>query len=548
MNISLNDVRLADVLDAITKTSDRPVKYSVLDYAIVFALRGDGGPLEIRTFLVDPNTFIQGLESVTGKALGGGTGAGVNVVPGGGGGTGGSAGGVGGLGGGGAIGGSGGGQAFVTPVTTSTVTSNIQSAVRQYFTAAGVDLNTNLGKVVIYNERRGTLTIRATSLDLDVIEAAIQTLNTPTTPTTRTNQSAALQTRTFRVDPRIFLTGLPGDSGKPLAGGDAGSNTNSAEIQRAIRRYFGNAGVDLSTNAGKVVIFNDRKSTLTVRATPQDLDLIEAAVAQLNQPVPQVNIKAKFVEITQDDRGALGFEWNIGGFRYDAPTNNGSSNMSDSNGQPQGAVYFPTGPLKIDSKTNVATTNSVPIVGPQKSTEVASITGILTDPQYRAVLQAFDQRTSVNTLSMNITTESGRQAQMQSGDVENITVFDGTNNKVKEFHLGPALDVLAEVSADEFTVHVDLTPSVTEFLGYDKAGSLVPPGGSNAINAAPGAPFPGPAGPHHRQCLGRPDGGDWGHRPVDDTRQVKDKVPLLGDIPLLGRLFQSEHSQKVKKT
>ena len=35
----LDDVRLADVLDAITKTSDRPIKYSILDYAVVFSLR-----------------------------------------------------------------------------------------------------------------------------------------------------------------------------------------------------------------------------------------------------------------------------------------------------------------------------------------------------------------------------------------------------------------------------------------------------------------------------------------------------------------------------
>ena len=36
---ALNNVRLADVLDAISRTSDKPIKYSILDYAVVFSLR-----------------------------------------------------------------------------------------------------------------------------------------------------------------------------------------------------------------------------------------------------------------------------------------------------------------------------------------------------------------------------------------------------------------------------------------------------------------------------------------------------------------------------
>ena len=34
---------------------------------------------------------------------------------------------------------------------------------------------------------------------------------------------------------------------------------------------------------------------------------------------------------------------------------------------------------------------------------------------------------------------------------------------------------------------------------------------------------------------------------TDSVTRVKDKVPFLGDIPLLGRLFQDEASSKTKK-
>ena len=33
----------------------------------------------------------------------------------------------------------------------------------------------------------------------------------------------------------------------------------------------------------------------------------------------------------------------------------------------------------------------------------------------------------------------------------------------------------------------------------------------------------------------------------EDTQEINDKVPVLGDIPLLGRLFQSKVSERTKK-
>ena len=51
---------------------------------------------------------------------------------------------------------------------------------------------------------------------------------------------------------------------------------------------------------------------LLVRATMQDLDIIEVAIQVLNIVPPQVNIKAKFVEISQNDNKALGFDWYLG--------------------------------------------------------------------------------------------------------------------------------------------------------------------------------------------------------------------------------------------
>ena len=71
VKLTLNDVRLADVLDAIVLVADHPIKYSIEDYAIVFSGRGpEPMQLETRTFKIDPNTFYQGLESVGAASFG----------------------------------------------------------------------------------------------------------------------------------------------------------------------------------------------------------------------------------------------------------------------------------------------------------------------------------------------------------------------------------------------------------------------------------------------------------------------------------------------
>ena len=71
INPALTDVRLADVLDAVCEVADHPIKYSIEDYAVVFSARGAETPmLYSRHFRVDPNTFYQGLQSVSALTFG----------------------------------------------------------------------------------------------------------------------------------------------------------------------------------------------------------------------------------------------------------------------------------------------------------------------------------------------------------------------------------------------------------------------------------------------------------------------------------------------
>ena len=118
----------------------------------------------------------------------------------------------------------------------------------------------------------------------------------------------------------------------------------------------------------------------------------------LNLAPPQVNIKSKFVEVTQNDTRGLGFEWFLGNFLMangnvigsagSQPTLTGVPTAAN----PSGA--FPYGQATPPSQTDGqltsgvrASAGSLPTLSP-----LATFTGILTDPQFRVVINALDQR------------------------------------------------------------------------------------------------------------------------------------------------------------
>ena len=142
---------------------------------------------------------------------------------------------------------------------------------------------------------------------------------------TRGLNPAPLETRTFNVDPKLFLAALQKQTGLP---------TN---VTAATRQFLSNAGVDLSPP--KSIYFNETRGLLLVRATSQDLDAVEKAIPGLNMTPPQIHIKARFIEVPEEEVQSLG-------------------------------------------------TNLIP-------TGVTSVAGILTDPNFRVVIHALEQRLSL---------------------------------------------------------------------------------------------------------------------------------------------------------
>jgi tetratricopeptide (TPR) repeat protein len=367
----LTDITLGQALDAIQKVSDRPLKYSIEDYAIVFSPKSAETPtLHTRTFKIDPNTFIQGLRGVLAFDFG------ANTTGGGGGGGGG--GGRGGGGGGGGRGG--GGQGGQGGQGQGTVGS-------QYL---GISLAPAIG---------GGLGGAA-------------------------GGGGGGGGAAGPIQPPIPNWANPGVRNLTV-------ETPTRDYIDIVRGFFLAAGVDLAPP--KALFWNDRLGVLFVRATLQDLDTIEQAVQVLNMTPPQITIEAKFAEVSQEDSKALGFDWFLGNVLIgDGRMGLQGGSAPSFLGQPSTANplgLFPTLgnaqlPRANDNVISSGLRNVVGGVANRSDTpipELATFTGILTDPQFRMVVRAIEQRQGIDLLSApKVTTLSGRQTQVKVVTVRTI--------------------------------------------------------------------------------------------------------------------------------
>ncbi len=111
---------------------------------------------------------------------------------------------------------------------------------------------------------------------------------------------------------------------------------------------------------------------------------------------------------------------------------------------------------------------------------------------------------------------------------------------------GPILDVVPYVLADGYTINLALIPSDTEFGGYDQLALPQVTGNLNVVQLPTVLPkFT------VRQLVTTVN--VWDNQTVvlgglitSSVNSTLDKVPVLGDVPLLGRLFQSQSKVTTK--
>jgi general secretion pathway protein D len=372
------------------------------------------------------------------------------------------------------------------------------------------------------------------------------------------------------------------------------------------KEFLEGQGVSFSV-PGSSANFVPQTSRLIVRNTADNLELVDAIVEQANVSGPkQVEIESKFIEINQSNLKELGFDWLLG--QFNVP---GSSRVFGSGGATANSPSYapgnypftspaggPVGQFPVTggnrSGTFAITGNAIDTLlgGATNAATVApgifGLSGVFTDPQFQVVVRALNQKKGIDLLSApRVTTKSGQRAvieivrefryptQFQAPQIP--TTFGGSNNPnvslgnstggtfpvtpttptgFETRNTGVTLEVEPVVGPDGITIDLNLVPQVVEFEGFINYGSPIRTSSVNALGMAQTVELT-------PNIINQPvfstrkvttSVSVWDGQTVvlgglmrEDVQKTEDRTPVLGDIPIVGRLFRSNAEQHIKR-
>jgi len=359
---------------------------------------------------------------------------------------------------------------------------------------------------------------------------------------------------------------------------------------------------------GASATFSPATSQLVVRNTQPNLDNVEAFVDTLLKKIPQqIYITCKFVEVSQKNTDELGFDWLLGQFNIpgsSAVFGSGGTSGNSANGPTNVANYpFTLGgsaigssPVTAGNRSGSAAISPDSIDGLIQGTTgntasapgVFSIAGVFTDPQFQVVIRALSQKKGVDLMSApSVTTRSGQRANVevvrefiyptefnppqiptQFGGTTTLgglagssasSAFPVTPTTPTAFTMRPVgvkMEVDPVIGPDGYTIDLSLAPEVTEFDGFINYGSPIQTTATDAL----GNPTTIVLTPN---VINQPVFSTrkvttavtiWDGQTVamgglirEDVQDVEDKVPVIGDLPIIGRLFQTKAEDHYKR-
>lgn len=384
----------------------------------------------------------------------------------------------------------------------------------------------------------------------------------------------------------------PVDPFAPPSSGGGSSGPSASDEVEALQGFFQSAGVNFEL-AGTSLAFDGEQ--LIVTQTRRNLERMRVILRNYNE-VKQVEIEAKFLEVTQNDLEEVGFDWSVNdGFTaYD----DGGFPINDSFGNPTGEYSRSgsTGNRALNDAFGISATDSAitingEAVAGNSAPDIASAidlastaTSLFTATGWS--LNGYDVDLAIRALSRKVgsdlmsapkvTVLSGKRATItvaqelrypeSFGDIEaqasrgsgnnnddggssSVAITAGTPQDFVTRNVGVEMSVTPNVENDD-TISLILEPRVTEFEGFVEYG-----GPSIAISG--GTAVTVPAGFYQPIFSTREistevtvfDGATvvMGGLTRDEVKSVNDKVPVLGDIPGLGRLFRSEGETRQKR-
>lgn len=313
---------------------------------------------------------------------------------------------------------------------------------------------------------------------------------------------------------------------------------------------------DILTDRGKARA-DDRTNVLVVTDVPTNLYQIRKVIERLDSKTPQVLIESRVIETTLGDADRLGIDWSTkvrvaGASRpWTFPFTNMSTvgnklagYLPDGRGSQQTTGIAPGGTSSGGTTTiQDFPSTTPPQAGPFPVVDKNQFTfGTLDFSQFQAVMEFIKSRSDAKILSNpRITTLSNQQARILVGEILAIPKFERNSTTgvmeitgYTEKEVGIRLEVKPQVnSADEIVVH--LKPEITSLLGYDEI--------TKDIRAPRFSSRSAETEVRVKNGYTIAIGGLVRENKIDSIR----KVPILGDLPILGAGFRF-NDKRVDKT
>ncbi len=361
----------------------------------------------------------------------------------------------------------------------------------------------------------------------------------------------------------------------------------------AVQQYFEKRGIAFPV--GAKIVYDERISRLIVTNTPDNLGKIEDIIREMNVVDPQVLIQAKFVEITQNDLEELGFQYTIA----DAGNNSYYSktpltNILSGTGANQITQYYRNNSqtssyyTNLDGTSRGSTTNTPwpsnslawnandPIVRNASTVGGAQALGLNSTQSdqafgyskaagryyYNVQVHALDQSDSADVLSTpRVTTMNGQEAVIRMitqyyyptswGEAEvstsgNYSIFTASTPTFGDpTDEGIILKVTPNVDADHYTITLQMSPVVQQRIDWTDYSYSVTQSGTTYRNTIRMPVVEARTVETTVSCY---DGETivLGGIIKDSTTSFDDGYPILCDLPLVGRMFQSKGKKSAK--
>lgn len=271
----------------------------------------------------------------------------------------------------------------------------------------------------------------------------------------------------------------------------------------------------MKTDRGSIN-FDERTNALIVRDISSNVDLIGEVITNLDQTTPQVLIEAKIVETTLSNTENLGIDW------VTAATVAGSKRAM-------------TWPFTSHSENKYMEDDDFP-----GAEDTNFSYGTLDLSQLQAVFQLLKTRTDTNILSNpRLVTLDNQPARIVVGSQYPIPQYTYNEEQARlqvngwEYKdIGIIFEVTPHVNNAGF-VTLDLIPKVTAILDYVTVeNTSLPRLSTEEVKT--------------RVMIKDGESLVIAGLIKDQVTEVKKKTPILGDIPLLGLLFQKKNNTTTK--